>query len=209
MAYADVSDTLSVQGITSETIVDGVQRLWLNGISFGSEVDIGSYQDSSNLTTENDDHPLLLRNVKYVAPDQAQIETLQPSSYGPSYYGLDTYAGTRATGAGPTITLPIPTNVCQLHFKIDSDLPITITGARFYAYDGIDDVNLFPKIQFHAAEGGTNGLWTTANGSSQSLLLSQQASATTHDYFIALSASPTATGDKQGKIKFVYTYTQS
>jgi hypothetical protein len=96
--------------------------------------------------------------------------------------------------------------VCQFHINLTSDQPVAINGARFYAYDGITDTSPYKGITFYAAEAGQTNSWVAANGSSQALVCSTQASSVSHDWFIAVSASPTAQGDHQGKIKFIYTY---
>jgi hypothetical protein len=206
MAIPVVTGTVKVQGISTEVDVTDTQRFWLNGILFGNAVAEGAYNDSSNLTESDDSNPITLRNVKWAGATQAQVDTILPSSYGPGLYGDDQYGGTRDVSNPVVVNLPLPITVCQLHFHIDSDTPVAITSANFYAYDGINDPTPYRGITFYAAEGGHTTSWVAANGSSQALVCTNQSSALTHDWFVAISASPTSLGDHQGKIKFVYTY---
>jgi hypothetical protein len=206
MAIPVVTGTLSVQGISTEVDVTDTQRLWLNGILFGDSVAEGAYNDSSNLTDSDDSNPVVLRNVKWYGVSQAQVDTILPSAYGPALYGDDQYGGTRDASNPIVVGLPLSNTVCQLHFHLASDIPIAISAAHFYAYDGINDTSPYKGITFYAAEAGQTTSWVAANGSSQALSCLTHPASLTHDWFIAISATPTTTGDHQGKIKFVYTY---
>jgi len=50
-------------------------------------------------------------------------------------------------------------------------------------------------VTFQAAEQGDSA-WTNAEGSAAALTLTDQGAATSHDYFIAVSASPESVGLK-------------
>lgn len=206
MAIPDVTATLSVQGVSSETDILDAERFWINGILFGDNIAVGTYNDSSNLTDSADDDPVVLRNVKWINANQAEVDTVNLSSYGPAKYGLDTFGGTLDVSHPVIVNLPLPTDVCQFHINVTSDVPVSVTSAKFYAYDGINDTTPFRGITFYAVEGGTTPTWVAANGQTQALVCSNQSSALSHDWFVAVTASPTMTGDLQGKIKFVYTY---
>lgn len=228
MAIADVSATMYLQGITAEYPVDEAQRLWLNGVAFGDNVPAEQYQDGSNFTSVDDEFEQVLRNVKYLSATTAEVDLLVNATYGQAIYGTDIYGLIAAAtfgeslygeqsyggnlvreGAAQTVILPIPRQYCQLHIRVTSSLPISITSPKFYAYDGIDDVNLFRGIHFQAAEGEVSTTWVAANGLSQALVLQDHPSPDgTHDFYVALSASPDDTGDRQGKIKFIFTYAQ-
>jgi hypothetical protein len=211
MALADVTATFNVQGITGDLEVDDLQRLWLNGVVFGDNVPSSSFQDSTNFTDDSDELQAIVRNVKFLTGSTAEVDVVIPTTYGSaSIYGVDVYGGSQAMeGLTQQISLPVPHDYCQLRVHLDSTLPIHITSARFYAYDGIDDATPYRGLTFYAAEGDISTSWIAANGSSQALICQNQALASTHDFYIALSASPTDTGDKQGKFKFVFTYSQS
>jgi hypothetical protein len=207
MAHPVVTATLSVQGISTEVdVTDATQRFWLNGILFGNPVAQGAYNDSSHLTDSDDSNDVVIRNVKWFGTSQAEVDTILLSAYGSALYGEDQFGGTRANSNPVVIGLPLSQTVCQLHFHLASDIPIAISAAHFYAYDGISDTSPYKGITFYAAEAGQTTSWVAANGSSQALACSTQASSTMHDWFIAVSATPTTQGDHQGKIKFVYTY---
>jgi hypothetical protein len=206
MAVANVDSSLLVQTQDGSFTKSVDQRLWLNGIQFGDHVPVSLFQDSSFLTEVDDSNPIEAHNVKRVDATHAVVD-IYPA-YGSAIYGADVY-GAPDTHSPTTIVLPIETERCQLHVQITSDLPIAIQVARFYAYDGIIDTNPYRGIQFYAAEGGVSSQWFAANGSTQALSCATHPLALQHDYYLALSATPTDTGEKQGKIKFVYTYAQA
>ena len=210
MAVADVSASIFLQGASSDLEVDEAQRLWLNGVLFGDNVPAERYQDSSNLTTVDDLDAQSVRNVKYVSGTTAEVDEIIPSSYGKAIWGADVYGGDIIhEGVFQTVTLPIPATYCQLRLHVHSTLAVSIFSAKFYAYDGINDANPYRGIEFRAAEGDVSTQWVEASGSSQALPLASHPLATEHDWYVAVSASPNSTGDKQGKIKFVFTYSQS
>jgi hypothetical protein len=210
MARARVSASLRLQGLTSDLPVDSAQRFWLNGIAFGDNVPVSLPQDSNWLTEQDDTSPVLVRNTKRLSNTTAEIDLIQQTIYGSaSIYGEDVYGGSEAVvGSAQTVTLPLDPETCQFHIVVTSDLPIAITAAKFYAYDGIVDTNPYRDISFYAAEGGVSSSWIAANGSNQALTCGTRSSGIHHEYFVACSATPTQTGEKQGKIKFLYTYSQ-
>ena len=61
-------------------------------------------------------------------------------------------------------------------------------------------------VTFQAAEGGTTSTWVAANGSGSALTIADDTAATSHDYFIAISVTPTSVGAKTGKVKLALTY---
>lgn len=209
MAIANVSDTLSVRGIVSDYPVEEAERLWLSGLLYGDAVPVTAYQDSSHFTNVEDEADVLVPNVKYAGDTQAEIDLIGLSEYGVAQYGDDAYGGYHFLEGSPaTVSLPVSAGNCQLHVQIRSDIAVSITVAKFYAYDGIADANPYRGITFRAAEGDVSTSWVAANGSSQALTCSTRTAALVHDYYIAVSATPTNTGEKQGKLKFLYTYSQ-
>jgi len=207
MSVAHVSTLLNVQTQEGhEVTVDDLERLWLNGLQFGDNVPVGLYQHSAFVTEQDDSDPIEAHNVEYVDNTHAKVDVFP--WYGRAIYGGDFY-GAPDTHSPTTVALPLLVELCQLHVLITSDIPIQITSAKFYAYDGITDTTPYRGIDFKAVEGGVSTSWTSANGSSQALVCQNHSSALSHEYFIGVSASPTSTGDKQGKLKFLFTYSQS
>lgn len=210
MSTANVSSSLYVQGITADIPIENLERLWLNGLAFDDAVPVSIYQNSSSLTESDDQDPLIVRNVKYLSSTQAEIDQVVVSSFGAAAFGFDGYGGSKAIeGNTQVVSLPVASDQCQLRVKIESTIPIAISAAKFYAYDGIIDVNPYRGIDFFAAEGGVSTTWQNANGVSLGLSCSDRTLNTVHNYYLAVSASPRQTGDKQGKLKFVFTYTQA
>lgn len=205
MAIADVSTSLLIQTQDGayEPVID--QRFWLNGINFGDNVPVSVFPDSSFVTEVDDSNPIEIHNVKFVDVGHATVD-IYPS-YGSAIFGGDVY-GAPDSHTPTLVSLPIDRAHCQLHVQILSDIPISISSAKFYAYDGITDTTPYRGITFYAAEGAVSTQWDEANGLSQALVCSNRTVALQHDYYLALSATPTETGEKQGKFKFLFTYDQ-
>jgi hypothetical protein len=84
---------------------------------------------------------------------------------------------------------------CTLKINFSDAASVAITGAIFYAYDGSVTTNAPTDVTFVAAEGG-DANWTAAEGSASAVSLADQGAATSHDYYIACSASPDSVGLK-------------
>ena len=170
----------------STTITFNVgDRVWWSAGSFGSNVTVNAYQDSTHISTDEDVERCTvthLHNTKYLDGTHVSID-----------------------GAGST-TLPISTSNCGLMFTFSDTSSIATSSTNFYAYDGDTDINPMLGVYFQAAEGGQSTEWINANGLGNALTLQNQSSSTSHNFFVATSVSPTSNGSKAGAIKINLTY---
>jgi hypothetical protein len=177
--------------LTSGTLALGAtDRIWWNGANFGDNVVVGSYQDSTHVSNSDDVHQCSanhVHNTKYVDD---------------SHYILDGGSSTAFDVTHPT------TSQCGLKFTFTDASSVSTSGGKFYVYDGITETSSMAGVHFQAfqADGTIVPAWVDANGSGSALSLANQTAATSHDFYIGTSVSPTSSGAKSGKIKIVVTY---
>jgi hypothetical protein len=104
---------------------------------------------------------------------------------------------------------------CPFKFTFDTSTEsqaVAVSGVKFFLYDGINDAAPLPDVSvkaYEAVDVGGASSWSDANGSGDSLSLANQNAVNgvyTHDFYVAMSASPLATGVKSGKFKITLTY---
>jgi hypothetical protein len=101
----------------------------------------------------------------------------------------------------------VPTTAqCGLKYNFSDPASVATSGGSFYAFDGATDATPMSGVTVQAGEGGQTTTWIAANGSGSALTLANQAAATSHDFYIFTSATPTSTGNKTGQLKIVLTY---
>lgn len=161
------------------------QHVWWNGTNFGDNIALNQYQDSTHVADSDDsqlDTVSSVHNTKYVDNTHVAID-----------------------GNSPTI-LPVPNNKCGLVFTFTDASAVTTSAAKVYIYDGVEDENPLPNVNFMVAEGTHSTTWVNANGLNNGLFLADQSAATTHNFYIATSISPLTAGLKGGKMKIVLNY---
>jgi len=166
--------TFTLQG-SSDTVIGATDRLQFAGAGgFDSKVTVGAYNDSTHVKSSadaNDSNGNSPENNKYVS-------------------------GTTADWGDGVENLNLITEAeCALKINFSDAASVEITGAIFYAYDGTTPTAVPTGVTFQAAEQG-DAAWTNAEGSAAAVTLADQAAATSHDYFIAVSASPESVGLK-------------
>ena len=180
--------TLTAQLTTGTLSVGATDRIWWNGTSFGNNVVVGSYQDSTHISNSSNVHQCTtnhVNNTKWLADTGASSVSLN--------------------GAAASNVTALTTANAGLKFNFSDAASVATSAGKFYAYDGTTDATAMAGVTFKALEIG-NSSWTTANGSGTPLNLADQAAATSHDFYIATSVSPTSTGEKTGKVKISLTY---
>lgn len=106
---------------------------------------------------------------------------------------------------------------CTLKINFSHGTAVVITNARLYVFDGTTVTTEGVGIEVQAFERGVSATaWTEINDDSDSfggdnsgerLALSGKSSGTSHDWFVALSASAESVGDKTSfDIGFALTY---
>ena len=166
--------TFTLQG-SSDTVIGATDRLQFAGAGgFDSKVTVGAYNDSTHVKSSgnaDDSSGNTPRNNKFVA------------------------SGTGDWGDGTESLTAILDAECALKINFSDAASVAITDAIFYAYDGSTTTAVPTGVTFQAAEQG-DAAWTNAEGSASALSLTDQGAATSHDYFIAVSASPESVGLK-------------
>lgn len=177
--------TVTAQLTTGTLAVGATDRVWLNGTNWGDNVTVGSYQDSTHISNSSDAHQCTsnhVHNTKYLTSSTVSLD-----------------------GAGSANVNTITTGQCPLKFNFSDASAVATSATTFYAYDGTTDATAMVGVTFQAFEQGDSA-WVAANGSGAALSLNDQSAATSHDFYVAVAASPTSTGAKTGKIKMTLTY---
>jgi hypothetical protein len=186
--------TLTAQLTTGTYTVLSTDQIWWTAGTDNTSANyvvVGNYQDGTHIYASNGtthqcstNH---VHNTKYIDSTHMSLD-----------------------GAASALLSTLTTANTGLKFVFDtSDLggaSVTTSGAKFYAYDGTTDANAMAGITFQAAVGGTSSSWVAAHGSGAALTFADQSTATSHTFYVATSASPSSTGAKTGKVKFLLTY---
>jgi hypothetical protein len=176
--------TWYLQGGTPTTI-EATDKIQFAGATFGSAINVGSYQDTTHVESN-------------VGADDSSGNTPKNSKYLTS--------STVDIGAGSVDLDSVSTANCPLKINFSHASSVTTTSAIFYAYDGTTTTAVPTDITFYAAEQG-DANWTAAGGSAAALTIADDTTGTSHDYFLLISASPSAVGLKTAfacRIELVY-----
>ncbi len=99
----------------------------------------------------------------------------------------------------------ITTAKASLKINFSDSASVITEDAVFYAYDGTTPATPPAGVDIRAAEVG-NANFTEIEGSGKALAIADDTAATSHDYYIVISASPTSVGAKTGKVRIELTY---
>jgi len=172
---------------TTNTTIGATDVLRFSGASFSTYVTVNSYQDSTHVEDSGGTEQCTthINNCKYVSSGNINING----------GGSQTLNGTNLTNAK-----------CTLKVNFSDGASVTTTGAIFYAYDGSTTTVAPTGVDFQCAEQGDTA-WTNAEGSAAALTINDDTAGTSHDYFIACSATPTSVGEKTAfKLRIELTY---
>lgn len=92
-----------------------------------------------------------------------------------------------------------------LKINFSDDASVATTDAIIYAYNGVTPATAPVGVDVRLAEVGDT-TFTEAEGSGSALALTNQAAATSHDFYIVASMSPTSVGQKTGSLRIELTY---
>ena len=181
-----LTQTWELQGTTATTI-DATDSIAFSNGTFGQPIQVGSYNDKTHVRTSggtdksasNSPH-----NTKYLTSTTMSLNG-----------GASANLSTLTTGNSP------------LKITITESVNITVTDIKMYAYDGTTTTNAPSGMNVYLAEQGDSS-WTQAHGSGNALTLDNHSTAaTSHDFYVAISASPTSVGVKSAnKIRIEFTY---
>lgn len=175
-----------LQGTTATTI-DATDSIAFSDGTFGHPIQVGSYNDGTHVRSSSgvdDSASNSPHNTKYLTSTTMSLDG-----------GSSANLSTLTTANAP------------LKITITESVAITVTDIKMYAYDGTTTTNAPSGMNVYLAEQGDSS-WTQAHGSGNALTLDNHSTAaTTHDFYVAISASPTSVGVKSAnkvRIEFVY-----
>lgn len=157
------------------------------GSAYATKVIVGEYQDSTHIRTASGTDtdactPIHLHNIKYTDSNQCSIDG----------------------AAAEAVTNILTTECIRINFSHGSS--VATENAKFYAYSGGAYTTPPTDVTFQALEQGDSS-WSNAEGSASALALDNQSAGTSHNFYIAMSASPESTGEKTafvGRIELDY-----
>ncbi len=182
--------THTLQGATP-TVIDATDKLQFANGTFDGKITVDEYNDSNHVkTAANADKSSANtpNNVKFISQAGGTGGDSQ-ADWGDGTEDLD----------------QITTAEANLKINFADDASVITEDAIFYAYDGSTPATAPSGINFKAAEVG-NANFTDAEGSGSALALADNSAGTSHDFFIACSASPSSVGAKTGKYRIELTY---
>lgn len=166
--------TWYLQG-TSPTTIDATDYVQFASGTFNAPITVGSFNDSTHVETS-------------VGGDKSSGNTPKNSKY-------LTSTTVSISGGGSQNLNTVTTANSPLKINFSHGTSVQTTSAVFYAYDGTTTTAVPTDVTFYAAEQG-NSTWVAAAGSAAAVALNAQSAATSHDFFIILSSSPTSVGLK-------------
>lgn len=173
--------TWYLQG-TSDTTIEATDIVQFAGSGgFDSKITVGEYNDTTHVKASggaDDSSGNTPNNVKFISQSGGTGGDSQ-ADWGDGTEDLDQILDAE----------------CTLKINFSDASSVATSSAIFYAYDGTTTTNGPTGVTFVAAESGDTN-FTAAEGSGSALSLSDQSAATSHDFFIACSASPDSVGLK-------------
>lgn len=162
-------------GASTNTTIGATDKLGFYGSAFGDAVAVSSYQTSTHVENSGGTQQCTthINNNMYVSSGNINING----------GGSETLNGTN-----------LATTECTLKINFSHGSSVVTNTATFWAYDGSTDSAVPTNITFYCAEQADTA-WTNAEGSGAAMTLDDNTTATSHDFYIACSASPEAVGD--------------
>jgi hypothetical protein len=177
--------TWYLQG-TSPTTIAATDIIQFAGATFNSAIFVGEYNDSTHVKTSggtNKSSGNTPKNNKYIDATHVSID-----------------------GGASSLLSGISTANCALKLNFSHGSSVVVTDHILYAYDGVTTTSAPTGVVFKAAEQG-DANWTEAGGSASALTITDNTTATSHDFFVAMSASPSSEGTKTAfKIRDEFIY---
>lgn len=142
---------------------------------YGSPIQVGEYNDATHIrksTADDSDNCNLphMTNVKYSADNQVSVS------------------------GGAPIALTSVTQEELIRLTVTSDTSISIIATRLYGYDGSNVDNPPANLTFKTFK-EADTTWSTPAGRAAAMSAGTSVSAaTTHNFYVGMSLSPTSTG---------------
>lgn len=184
-----------LQGTADTTIAD-TDKLQFAAATFDSKITVDEYNDSTHVKTSADADKSsgnTPNNVKFISMSGGTDGDSQ-ADWGDGTEDLDAILAAE----------------CTLKINFADASSVATSGNIFYAYDGSTTTTGPTGMLVHAAEQG-DANWSDSDaagvaGSAKAIGIADSAAATSHDFFIAVSAKPTSVGAKTGKYRMELTY---
>lgn len=182
--------TWTLQGSTPTVIDNGSgDILRFSGAAFADAIYVGEYNDSTHVKTSggaDKSSGNTPNNVKFISQTGGTGGDSQ-ADWGDGTEDLDQITEAEAT----------------LEINVADASNVTVVDAVFYSYDpGQTTADALAGQDVRAAEVG-DANWTEIEGSGNALALDDSSTpAMSHDFYIAVSKSPTAIGIKSDKLRF-------
>lgn len=180
------SFTWTLQG-TTPTTIGATDILQFANATFDSAITVGQYNNSTHVESStgtdlsSGNSP---KNSKYLTSSTVSIN-----------------GGSSESLSGVTTTN------CPLKINFSHGTSVITYDAVFYSYDGTTTTAAPTDVTFQAAEQADTN-WTNAEGSATPVTITNHSTpATSHDYYLLVSASPESVGLKSAfKVRIELTY---
>lgn len=159
------------------TTISGAEHtLSFYGAAFDTPVAVSAYQTTMHNESGGNDQCVTnhINNCKYV--DASTININEAGNQ------------TLTSGTYPTAA------ECTLKVNFSHGSSVALSSVSFWADDGATSTAVPTDIDFRMGEFG-DAAWSTPEGSGASKSLESRAAATSHDYFLFVSASPETVGE--------------
>lgn len=173
--------TWVLQG-SSPTTLEATDILQFAGPGgFDTAITVGEYNDTTHVESSvgaNDSNGNTPNNVKFISQTGGTGGDSQ-ADWGDGTEDLD----------------QITDAECTLEINFSHGSAVAITNHIFYAYNGSSQATGPTDVTVVAAEQG-DANFSNIEGSGNTLSINDSGSATSHDFYIAISASPDSVGEK-------------
>ena len=183
--------TWYLQG-TSPTTIGATDIVQFAAGAFGSAIVVGAYNGAMHCESN-------------VGGDQSSGNSPKNNKF--ISQGGGTGGDSQVDIGGGTVDLDTVTTAnCALKINFAHGSAVAVTGHIFYAYDGTTTTAVPTGVTFYAAEQADTN-WTNAEGSAAAVSITDKTAATSHDFYILVSASPESVGVKTAfKLRDELTY---
>lgn len=187
-----LTQTWLLQGV-SPTTIEATDSIAFTDGTFGNPITVGAYNGGTHVRSSggaDDSTGNTPNNVKFISAGGGTGGDSQ-ADWGDGTEDLDAMTDAEAT----------------LKVTIAESSNITVTSITMFAYDGTTATEAPTAMNVYMAEQG-DANWTQAHGSGSALTITDSTTpATGHDFYVAISASPTTVGVKSAnKVRIAFTY---
>ena len=162
---------------TTNVVIGAADKINFSGAAFDDAITITEYQTSTHIENDSKEEQCAtthINNTMYVSANSINING----------GGAEALNGTN-----------LLTTECPLEINFAHASAVALTNVDFYAYDGTTDATGPTGVTTYACE-QADTVWVNTDGDGSELSLGDSGSATSHDFYIAISASHDSVGEK-------------